>query len=304
MNALNIENKEYEIILKSISNTLFKTGGVVEYQDINWHLLLDECKRQTVCYIVFEGLENKHAIPRDVYEKWFNYIGMYMRDNHSVNNHHSYLDSLMKKYGLPYCIYKGAASEFYYPNPALRAMGDVDFAVPKECFEKALDLLKDCDVLFHIGDVLYHGPRNDIPEGYNPKGLISKINSLDNIIIARGNCDADVDQMVINHPIQSPYVMSQFGETRIVTTHGYTDSKEDTINKAKSMGADILILGHTHVKELYLDENLVVLNPGSTSIPKDGTHSVAIIDIIQSEDEIDMNFNLIDINTKNIINLD
>lgn len=171
-------------------------------------------------------------------------------------------------------------------------------------FEKALDVLSDCDVLIHGGDILYHGPRNDIPEGYNPKGLISKINSLDNIIIARGNCDADVDQMVINHPIQSPYVMSQFGETRIVTTHGYTDSKEDTINKAKSMGADILILGHTHVKELYLDENLVVLNPGSTSIPKDSTHSVAIIDIIQSEDEIDMNFNLIDINTKNIINLD
>ena len=164
-------------------------------------------------------------------------------------------------------------------------------------FEKALDELSDCDVLIHGGDKLYHGPRNDIPEGYNPKGLISKINSLDNIIIARGNCDADVDQMVINHPIQSPYVMSQFGETRIVTTHGYTDSKEDTINKAKSMGADILILGHTHVKELYLDENLVVLNPGSTSIPKDCTHSVAIIDIIQSEDEIDMNFNLIDINT-------
>ena len=171
-------------------------------------------------------------------------------------------------------------------------------------FEKALDVLSDCDVLIHGGDILYHGPRNDIPEGYNPKGLISKINSLDNIIIARGNCDADVDQMVINHPIQSPYVMSQFGETRIVTTHGYTDSKEDTINKAKSMGADILILGHTHVKELYLDENFVDLNPGSTSITKDGTHSVAIIDIIQSEDEIDMNFNLIDINTKNIINLD
>ena len=164
--------------------------------------------------------------------------------------------------------------------------------------------LEKPDKLVLLGDILYHGPRNDIPEGYNPKGLISKINSLDNIIIARGNCDADVDQMVINHPIQSPYVMSQFGETRIVTTHGYTDSKEDTINKAKSMGADILILGHTHVKELYLDENLVVLNPGSTSIPKDGTHSVAIIDIIQSEDEIDMNFNLIDINTKNIINLD
>ena len=170
-------------------------------------------------------------------------------------------------------------------------------------FEKALDILSECDVLIHGGDILYHGPRNDIPEGYNPKGLISKINSVDNIIIARGNCDADVDQMVINHPIQSPYVMTQFGETRIVTTHGYTDSKEDVIKKAKSMGADILILGHTHVKELYVDESLVVLNPGSTSIPKDGTHSVAIIDIIQSDDEIDMDFNLIDINTGSIISL-
>lgn len=170
-------------------------------------------------------------------------------------------------------------------------------------FEKALNTLSECDVILHGGDVLYHGPRNDIPEGYNPKGLIKKINDVNNILIARGNCDADVDQMVINHPIQSPYVMSQFGEIRIVMTHGYADSKEDTIRNAKNMGADILILGHTHVKELYCDENLVVLNPGSTSIPKDGTHSVAIIDVIQSEDELDMDFNLIDINTGEILHI-
>ena len=98
--------------------------------------------------------------------------------------------------------------------------------------------------------------------------------------------------------------MSQFGETIILMTHGYTESKDEVINKAKNMGADILILGHTHVKELYVDDNLIVLNPGSTSIPKDGTHSVATIDIIQTDDEIDMDFNLIDINTGNIINLD
>lgn len=170
-------------------------------------------------------------------------------------------------------------------------------------FEKALDALSECDVILHGGDVLYHGPRNDIPEGYNPKGLISKINEVNNIIITRGNCDADVDQMVINHPIQSPYVMSQFGEVRIVMTHGYTESKDEVIQKSKNMGADILVLGHTHVKELYCDENLIVLNPGSTSIPKDGTHSVAIIDIIQTEDELDMNFNLIDINTGEIIHI-
>ena len=170
-------------------------------------------------------------------------------------------------------------------------------------FEKALETLSDCDVLLHAGDVLYHGPRNDLPTGYNPKGVISKINELDNILIARGNCDADVDQMVINHPIQGPYVLSQFGETRILINHGYVDSKEETIKKAKSMGADILILGHTHVKELYVDENLIVINPGSTSIPKDGTHSVATIDIVQTHDELDLDINLIDINTNKIINL-
>jgi uncharacterized protein len=170
-------------------------------------------------------------------------------------------------------------------------------------FEKALETLSDCDVLLHAGDVLYHGPRNDLPTGYNPKGVISKINELDNILIARGNCDADVDQMVINHPIQGPYVLSQFGETRILINHGYVDSKEETIKKAKSMGADILILGHTHVKELYVDENLIVINPGSTSIPKDGTHSVATIDIVQTHDELDLDINLIDINTNEIINL-
>ena len=170
-------------------------------------------------------------------------------------------------------------------------------------FEKALEVLSDCDILLHAGDDLYHGPRNDLPKGYNPKGVISKINELDNILIARGNCDADVDQMVINHPIQGPYVLSQFGETRILINHGYVDSKEETIKKAKSMGADILILGHTHVKELFVDENLIVINPGSTSIPKDGSHSVATIDIIQTHDELDLDINLIDINTNEVINL-
>ncbi|EQH95423.1 phosphodiesterase [Clostridioides difficile] len=82
-------------------------------------------------------------------------------------------------------------------------------------FEKALNVLSDCDVLLHGGDVLYHGPRNDIPEGYNPKKFIETLNKLENIVIVKGNCDADVDQMVIEHPIQSPYVMSQFGEIRL-----------------------------------------------------------------------------------------
>ncbi len=171
-------------------------------------------------------------------------------------------------------------------------------------FEKALECLSDCDVLLHAGDVLYHGPRNDLPLDYNPKGLIEKINNLDNILIARGNCDADVDQMVIKHPIQGPYVLSQFGEVRILVNHGYINSKEETIKNAKSMGASILVLGHTHIKELFVDDNLIVLNPGSTSIPKDGIHSVATIEIIEiNEHEFDLDINLIDINTNQILDM-
>ena len=88
--------------------------------------------------------------------------------------------------------------------------------------------------------------------------------------------------------------------------HGYLESKEETIRQAKDKGANVLILGHTHVKELYMDEDLVVLNPGSTSIPKDGSHSVAIIEIMPIEGnhhEVDMDINLIDINTGEIIEL-
>lgn len=175
--------------------------------------------------------------------------------------------------------------------------------------EKALDTLSDCDILLHLGDVLYHGPRNDLPEGYNPKAVIEIINNLNNITIAKGNCDADVDQMVIKHPIQSPFVYKKIDNVSILMDHGYKESKEDIIKRARELGVDILIQGHTHVKELYVDKDIIILNPGSTSIPKDGTHSVATIEILDAddleyEDEFELEINLIDINTKKSIEID
>lgn len=173
--------------------------------------------------------------------------------------------------------------------------------------EKALDTLSDCDILLHLGDVLYHGPRNDLPEGYNPKAVIEMVNKLDNITIARGNCDADVDQMVINHPIESPFVHKKIDNISVLMDHGYQSSREDIINKARELGVDILIQGHTHVKELSVDRDIIILNPGSTAIPKDGTHSVATIEILNddnTEDEFELEINLIDINTKEIIEID
>ena len=170
--------------------------------------------------------------------------------------------------------------------------------------EKALNVLSDCDILLHNGDVLYHGPRNDLPEGYNPKAVVEKINNLKNIVIARGNCDADVDQMVIKHPIEGPYVHKKLDNISVLMDHGYTKSREEIMKEARNLGVDILILGHTHVKELSVDKDLIVLNPGSTSIPKDGSHSVATIEVLNEnnmDDEFELEINLIDINTGKII---
>ncbi len=145
-------------------------------------------------------------------------------------------------------------------------------------FDMAMKYLSDCDKIIHAGDILYHGPRNDIPGGYDPKELANRINTLDNIIFVKGNCDSDVDQMVIDHPIQSPYSMIEFNNLRIMVTHGYIKSKKEMIDDAKKYKVNILIYGHTHKKELTKHDSLIVLNPGSTSIPKDGSRSIAIID--------------------------
>ena len=134
-----------------------------------------------------------------------------------------------------------------------------------------------------------------------------KINNLDNITIVRGNCDADVDQMVIKHPIESPFVHKKIDNISVLMDHGYTKSRDELISKARELGVDILILGHTHVKELSVDRDIIVLNPGSTAIPKDGTNSVATIEILNDEnleDEFELEINLIDINTKKIIEFD
>ena len=182
-------------------------------------------------------------------------------------------------------------------------MSDTHGSLPY--LEKALDVLSDCDILLHVGDVLYHGPRNDLPEGYNPKAVIDKINNLNNITIVRGNCDADVDQMVINHPIESPFVHKIIDNISVLMDHGYTKSREELLKQARDLSVDILILGHTHVKELSVESDVIVLNPGSTAIPKDGTHSVATIEILNEEDynEFELEINLIDINTKEIIEI-
>lgn len=125
------------------------------------------------------------------------------------------------------------------------------------------------DKLIILGDLLYHGPRNDLPEGYAPKGVIELLNlHRDDILTVKGNCDGEVDQMVLNFPILADYAYLMLDGLRIFVTHGHHHNT--TMPPALSRG-DILLHGHTHVPviEEFGNENYYI-NPGSVSLPKEG----------------------------------
>lgn len=125
------------------------------------------------------------------------------------------------------------------------------------------------DRLILLGDVLYHGPRNDLPEEYAPKQVIAMLNEMkDDILCVRGNCEAEVDQMVLDFPVLADYALIDLGEKMIYLTHGhvYNESKVPPMKKG-----DILLHGHTHVPKCVEHENYIYMNPGSISIPKENS---------------------------------
>lgn len=125
------------------------------------------------------------------------------------------------------------------------------------------------DKLILLGDILYHGPRNDLPESYNPKAVISLLNNYKNSIIAvRGNCDAEVDQMVLDFQIMSDFKYLEVDGIRMFLTHGHHYNQETPPTMSSG---ELLIHGHTHIPicEKFGQDNYC-LNPGSISIPKGG----------------------------------
>ena len=140
------------------------------------------------------------------------------------------------------------------------------------------------DRLLLLGDVLYHGPRNDLPRDYAPKRVIPLLNALaDRIIAVRGNCDAEVDQMVLDFPVMADYA-TLFDETgrELFLTHGHVfgAGMHNSVDHAPALPeGSALVYGHTHIKvneESTAHPGLWLFNPGSVSIPKDGTHSYGI----------------------------
>ncbi len=133
------------------------------------------------------------------------------------------------------------------------------------------------DKLLLLGDILYHGPRNDLPQEYAPKAVISMLNEIkDEILCVRGNCDTEVDQMVLEFPILADYAFICEGGVRIFATHGHKFNEQALPPLSKG---DILLHGHTHVQVRREHENYTYVNPGSVSIPKENTgHGYAVLE--------------------------
>mgnify|MGYP000091943359 FL=1 len=122
--------------------------------------------------------------------------------------------------------------------------------------------------LILLGDILYHGPRNDLPKEYAPKQVIPMLNAMkDKIYAVRGNCEAEVDQMVLDFPVMADYCILNLEGRTFYATHGHVYNEN---NLPPFREGDILIHGHTHVLKAEQREGYILLNPGSVSIPKEG----------------------------------
>ena len=132
------------------------------------------------------------------------------------------------------------------------------------------------DKLLLLGDLLYHGPRNDLPKDYNPKEVIAMLTEHQNKIVAvRGNCEAEVDQMVLPFPCMEEFVRMKADGITFYLTHGHHKNPD---NLPRLPQGSVFLSGHTHIKMDEFRRNVRCLNPGSVSIPKDGSHSCMIYD--------------------------
>ena len=124
-----------------------------------------------------------------------------------------------------------------------------------------------CDMLCLLGDILNFGPRNSIPEGHNPQEVARLLNTVSSKVIAiRGNCDSEVDQMLLNFPIMSDYTMLVDEGKRLLLTHGHLYNPENTAH----LDFDALFFGHTHIPQLYkTNEGKIICNTGSVTFPKE-----------------------------------
>ncbi len=131
------------------------------------------------------------------------------------------------------------------------------------------------DKILLLGDLLYHGPRNALPSFYDTKAVATYLNDRKNLLLCvRGNCDTEVDQMVLDFPILADYCMLDLDGHTLFATHGHHYNRENL----PPMGTgEILLHGHTHIPENSVCGDIRILNPGSVSIPKGGSQNSYMI---------------------------
>ena len=137
---------------------------------------------------------------------------------------------------------------------------------------------ENADKLILLGDLLYHGPRNDFPDGYSPKEVFAMLNGMkDKILAVRGNCDSEVDQMVLEFPMLADYALLTLNGRTLFLTHGHLFNAEQP---PLLQSGDILFNGHFHTPTSVTMENgAIYANCGSVALPKDGTpHSYLLLD--------------------------
>ena len=136
---------------------------------------------------------------------------------------------------------------------------------------------EQADRLLLLGDVLYHGPRNDLPDQYAPKEVIAMLNARrERILCVRGNCEAEVDQMVLDFPIMAEYSLLHLDGRTIYAAHGHLAGPD---NPPPLQKGDFLLCGHIHIPVERPCGDYIYLNPGSVSLPKDGTpHSYMLLE--------------------------
>lgn len=159
------------------------------------------------------------------------------------------------------------------------------------------EIFSDVDMIIHAGDLFNYGPRNPMPEGFAPGDLVQEMNGLEiPLVVVRGNCDSDVDDSVVNFPVQSPFALVQIGSLRIVVNHGDKLSDEEKVDLAKRWRANIFISGHTHRPKLAREGDVVFLNPGSPSLPKENP-TVGLVE----ETDGDVEIKIIDVETGKVM---
>ncbi len=133
------------------------------------------------------------------------------------------------------------------------------------------------DRLVLLGDLLYHGPRNPLPAEYDPPAVAAMLNSVkEQILCVRGNCDADVDQLVLEFPILADYAFLATDSLTICATHGHVHGPD---NPPPLGQGELLLCGHFHVPVCRNCGGYTYVNPGSASLPKDGTpHSYLLVE--------------------------